>query len=141
MKSLRRTALALAALVVAAIVLSSTFALLIPSRWWTSLLRSELQQDLRRPVRVGKANWSLWKGFSAEDLWIGELPAYGSGTFLEARRMTARPRLLALLAGHVSLTNAKLVGVKARVLREANGRYNFSDLSGGRSTGAAPAVD
>ena len=139
---LRRIAVAAAASLVVLALLAAAIEFAVPSRWWTAFLKVQLERELRRPLRLGAARWSLWHGFSAENLWIGELPAQGSGAFLQARVMSARPRLWPLLAGRVSIQSAKLVGVKARVVRDASGRFNFSDLSGGgAAAGAAPAVD
>src|SRR5581483_7322788 len=84
---LRRIAVAAAASLVVLALLAAAIEFAVPSRWWTAFLKVQLERELRRPLRLGAARWSLWHGFSAENLWIGELPAQGSGAFLQARVM------------------------------------------------------
>jgi len=99
------------------------------------------EKALQRPVALGEINIGLFSGVEVANLEIGEPD--GGETFVAADKVVLRYRFWPLLRGEVVIDEARLVGPNIRIVRLADGRFNFDDLiaapPGAAATPAAPA--
>ncbi|AMV72594.1 hypothetical protein JCM30471_11130 [Desulfuromonas carbonis] len=99
------------------------------------------EKALQRPVALGEINIGLFSGVQVANLEIGEPD--GRESFVAADKVVLRYRFWPLLRGQVVIDEARLVGPKIRIVRLADGRFNFDDLvaapPAGSETPAAPA--
>ena len=97
---------------------------------------------LGREVRIADAGFALWtgprvqlKGFS-----ISESEGFGDDPFASFSSFDLRVRLLPLLRGRLEVIHILLMDPELRIVRDAAGRWNFTDITE-RLAFAAVAVD
>jgi hypothetical protein len=146
-----RLALVLAALVIAAQV---SVSLLVRTRRVHDYLDEHLERAFGRPVEVRHFNVSLLPSLrlDADEVTIGEDPAFGHEYFLRAERLEAGLRWTGLLLGHFEFGTLSLSRPSLILVRNREGRWNLerwlppakiSAMSGlpvyGPQAGATPA--
>lgn len=94
------------------------------------------EERLHRPLQLGDIDISLFSGITLHDLAIGERE--GEESFVSADRAVLRYRFWPLLLMRVVIDEVSLESPHIRVVRFADGTFNFSDLAGqGGEKGAA----
>lgn len=93
-------------------------------------IEAQLQQSLNRPVHIGKLSLSLLAGgVTADDLSIGEDPAFGTQPFLSAKSLDVGVDMSALLFSHaLHVRSLTLVEPQITLLHTPAGKWNFSTL-------------
>lgn len=127
MKALRRwwrPALVLAALV---IVTQIAVSLLVRTHHAHAYLVEHLERAFGRPVEVKSFNVLLFPGLwlNANQVTIGEDPAFGHEYFLRAEQLTAGLRWAGLLRGHFEFGTLSLSRPSLILTRNAEGRWNL----------------
>ncbi len=136
----------LVVLVVVLAVLAKT--LITPEKIKKTVL--PLAQDaLKREVRLGDIDVSLLSGITLKDLAVQEKS--GAESFVVADQIVLKYQLWPLLFMRVVIDEARLDNPRIRIVRNADGSFNFSDLAGGgeetattppaEGKGDAPPVD
>ncbi|MBI5202124.1 MAG: AsmA family protein [Elusimicrobia bacterium] len=100
----------------------------VPKDQLRALAVQNLQQRLRRQVKIGAISIGPWRGLRVEKLEISESPDFTAGTFVSAERLTVKPSFLPLFMGKIAVGEVTLTEPKVRVVRQAGGKYNFSGL-------------
>lgn len=113
-----------AALLLTALILVKV--LLTPERVRTTLLPLA-QQQLGREVRLGEIEIGLFSGITVRDFAV--LEADRQTVFVGAGELRLRYRFWPLLRGQIAIKEILLQAPRLRVVRQADGRFNFSDLS------------
>lgn len=105
-------------------------------------LEKRLSAVLNRPVQIGKLEASILRGgATAENISIGDDPAFSKGPFLQASSLTVGLRLIPLiLSREVNVTSITVEKPDIVLLRNAAGKWNYSSLGSHASAAAkAPA--
>jgi len=108
-------------------------------------LEAALSEALGRPVKVGNLTVALWSGgVSAEDLSIGDDPAYSRAPFLQAKSLKLSVELMPLIFSHALHVTGLTIDQPAIVLLQSpSGAWNFSSMGAQSArpptTAAAPA--
>ncbi len=84
------------------------------------------EKALNRPVVIGDINIRLFSGVSIDDMRIGMRDE--KDDFAAADQVVLRYQLLPLLKKQVVIDEVRLENPKIRVIRNADGSFNFSDL-------------
>ncbi len=116
----------LAVLVITAIILVKV--LVTPERIRATVLPLA-EQPLHRQVTLGDIRVGLFSGVQLSQLAIAE--PKGDETFVAADQVILRYRFWPLLLGRVMIDEVQLVAPRIRIVRQADGRFNFSDLLSG----------
>lgn len=93
------------------------------------------QQALQREVRLGDINVSLFSGVTVRDVAV--LEADGKETFAAVDALVLRYQFWPLLQMQVVIDEIRLEGPHLRIVRQIDGRFNFSDLLE-KKAGATP---
>jgi hypothetical protein len=119
-----RLALVLAALVVVSQVGVS---LLVRTHRVHNYLIEHLEHAFGRPVEVAHFNVSLLPSLrlAADEVTIGEDPAFGNEYFLRAERLEAGLRWTGLLRGHFEFGTLSLSRASLILVRNGEGRWNL----------------
>lgn len=122
------------------VVLVLVRVLLTPERVRATLLPLA-QQTLGREVRLGAIEVGLFSGVTVRDFAV--LEPDRRTVFVGAGELKLRYRFWPLLRGQVAIKEILLQAPRLRVVRRADGRYNFSDLTARRqpTVPAPPAAD
>lgn len=91
------------------------------------------EKALQRPVQLESVEVKWLSGITLNNLVVQERE--GEEKFVAARSVQLRYQLLPLLSGRVVVDEIRLVGPTIRVVRLAEGGYNFSDLLGDKGEG------
>ena len=93
-------------------------------------LESELTTALRRPVSVGNLKLSLWSGsVGADDLSIGDDPAFGKTPFLQAKTLSVGVELMPLITSRkVNVTAITIDQPQISLLQNPSGNWNYATL-------------
>lgn len=91
------------------------------------------EKALHRPVQLESVEVKWLSGITLNNLVVQERE--GEEKFVAARSVQLRYQLLPLLSGRVVVDEIRLVGPIIRVVRLADGGYNFSDLLGDKGEG------
>lgn len=121
--------LAIGAGIVAALLLTLLLlvkVLLTPERVRATLLPLA-QQSLGREVRLGAIEIGLFSGVTVRDFAVLELDR--QTVFVGAAELRLRYRFWPLLRGQIAIKEIALQSPRLRIVRQADGRFNFSDLS------------
>ncbi len=100
----------------------------VPKEQLRALCVQNLQQRLKRQVKIGAVSIGPWRGLRVEKLEISESPDFTAGTFIAAERLTVKPRFLPLFMGKIAVGEVSLTDPRIRIVRQPGGRYNFSGL-------------
>lgn len=93
-------------------------------------IESSLSESLGRPVTVGEMALSLRHlAFTADDIRIGEDPAFGKEPFVAADRLSVQVALWPLLTRRaLQVTQLALQQPRIRLIQNRKGRWNFESL-------------
>jgi hypothetical protein len=104
-----------------------------------ALVVDAARRQLGREVRLERIGVGL-RGLTLRGLSISESPDFSAGTFVSADLLRVRPGWRALLRRKLVVASVAAEGLSVRVVRRADGAFNFSNLaSSAPSAGAAPA--
>ncbi len=103
-------------------------------------VESQLSSTLGRQVRIGKLSLSLLSGeLGASQISIADDPAFSTTPFVEASALHLGVDMMPLIFSRtVNVRSLTLTEPQVKLLRSANGRWNFSSL-GQSASGRAPA--
>ena len=92
--------------------------------WFVDAARRQLGRDVRlEGLDVGP------RGLSLRGLEVSELPGFEAGTFLRVENFRLRPSWRALLKRRLVVAAVAADGLKLRVIRGADGRFNYETLA------------
>jgi len=135
-KPVKIVAAIVAVVIVLAIALVVLAKVLITPERIRSTVVPLAEEQLHRPLQLGDIDISLFSGITLHDLAIGERE--GEESFVSADRAVLRYRIWPLLLMRVVIDEVSLESPRIRVVRFADGSFNFSDLTGqGGEKGAA----
>jgi AsmA protein len=120
--------------VVIVLVVSGVAALLlVDANHFRPQIQSTLSQALGREVTLGKLHVSVWSGsLDADDIRIGDDPAFGKQAFVSAQSLELGVRLWPLLARReLHITSLTLDRPSVRLLQNRAGDWNFATFGGG----------
>jgi hypothetical protein len=101
-------------------------------------LVTRIEAMLGRPVAVGDVVPSWWPlGVRLRAVTIGESPAFGTGSFLDADGIVLTVRPWPLLRGHIEAAGLTLERPRLSLVRDAEGRWNVGSLGEATSSGEA----
>ena len=123
-KWLAAIAVVLVVLLVAVIILAKI--MITPERIKSTVLPLA-EKELHRQISLGDIQVGLFSGVQLASLAIAE-PGGGEEPFISADKVILRYRFWPLLLGRVMIDDVQLVGPRIRLVRLADGRFNFSDL-------------
>ncbi|MFN0172273.1 MAG: AsmA family protein [Bryobacteraceae bacterium] len=144
---MRKLIAALVVLIALAIAAAFALPLLVDVNQYRGRIQSELQQRLRRTVKLGELSLRVIPlAIRVERLEVGESPALQSDKpFAAARELYVRVGLLALLQGQVRVESLRLLEPRIELIRDRNGVWNYASLGGGTADsggqkGATPGI-
>ncbi|HEV2621953.1 MAG TPA: AsmA family protein [Frateuria sp.] len=135
---MKRLLIGVLAVVLVLVVLVVGALLLVNADHFRPQVQASLGKALGREVAIGKLQMSVWSGsLDADDIRIGDDPAFGTQPFVTARSLELGVRLWPLLLHRqLHVTSLTLEQPQVRLLQDRSGRWNFARLGGG---GATPA--
>jgi AsmA protein len=130
------------------VVLLAVAPFVIPVDAFRPTIEEKASAALGRSVHLGRLSLSLFSGsLSAEDLAIGDDPAFSESPFLTAKSLKVGVEILPLLFSRtLNVTGVTIDAPEVTLLRTPAGQWNFASLArlGGKSdatqTQAAPDV-
>ncbi|MEJ2520432.1 MAG: AsmA family protein, partial [Desulfuromonadales bacterium] len=87
-----------------------------------------VEENLQRKVELGDIEVSIFSGIGLNDLKVYDKD--GSEVFVSTQRVQLDYQLLPLLGLKVVIDNVLVEQPKIRIVRAADGRFNFADLLG-----------
>ena len=96
-----------------------------------NLIVSRLESNLQRKVSVQAAEITIFTGIGVRlrNVLISEDPRFGSAGFMQVESLRVQPSLLPLLGGRVEFSSIQAVKPVIRLVRNADGVWNFSSIS------------
>lgn len=137
---MKRLLIGLLAVVLAVVVLAVGALLLVDVNHFRPQIQTTLSTALGREVSLGKLHVAFWSGsLDADDIRIGEDPAFGTQPFVRAKSLELGVRLWPLLLHHeLRITSLTLNQPGVRLIQNRAGDWNFAKFGGGEK--AAPAT-
>jgi AsmA protein len=131
-----------AVLLVLVLVLGFGASLLVDANHFRPQIQATLGHALGREVTFGKLHVSLWSGsLHADDVRIGDDPAFGQQAFVSAQSLQIGVRLWPLLLHRqIQATSLTLDQPSVRLLQDRTGRWNFASLGGSVTAAPTPAA-
>jgi AsmA protein len=131
-KPLKYTLLGLGGLVVVAVAGAAVFALTFdPNRYKADIERLAKEKTGRTLKLGGDIKLAFWPSLGADVAGITFSEKGSEQQFVALDAAHASVKLMPLLRGEYIVDSVKLSGVKARIVKGKDGRYNFSDLTEG----------
>lgn len=115
------------------VVLVAALPLLVNADRFRPMVESEMRAALGREVKIGKLRLSLLAGgVEADELAIGEDPAFGREPFVQAKSLEVGVEMMPLLLSRsLRVRSLTLEEPQLRLLKTAGGKWNFSSLGAG----------
>ena len=130
MKKLFKIAGAFAAIAVVLLAAAAVaIRIYLPPEKLKALAISQADKSLHRTLEVRSVKFGLLSGLSIQGLRLSETPNFSKGEFLTADSFTLSPEWLPLLRKEVVARKIELRGAIIIVVKGADGRFNFSDLT------------
>ena len=141
-KPLKYGLLGLGGLVLVAIAGAAVFALTFdPNRYKDDIERLAKEQTGRTLNLKGDIKMAFWPSLGADVGGVTFSERGSNQEFLSFDSAHASVKLMPLLRGEYIVDSIKLSGLKARIVKGKDGRYNFSDLIEGEAKAAKPAAE
>ncbi len=128
------------AIIVLVLVIAGVAALsMIDANRFRPQIQASLSAALGRPVTLGKLHVSILSGaLDADDIRIGDDPAFGRQPFVSARSLDVGVRLWPLIVHReLHVTSLTLDTPSVRLVQDRAGRWNFASFAAG--DGKTPA--
>jgi AsmA protein len=139
-KPLKYGLLGLGALVLLAMAGAVAFALTFdPNRYKDDIQRLAKEQTGRNLAIKGDIKMAFWPSLGADVAGVTFSEKGSSQEFVSFDSAHASVKLMPLLSGQYIVDAVKLSGLKARIVKGKDGRYNFSDLLEGDKKAATGA--
>ncbi len=137
MRKLLVIAGSLIAVLIAAVVATL---LLVDVNQYHDQIQAQMEKRLQRKVTLGSMGLHLLPlSISIQDFSIGEAPQFASPKpFVSAREVRVSVGLLALLRKQVEIHSLQLLDPAVELIKNREGKWNYSTLGGGSSPRAAP---
>ena len=102
-------------------------------------IQAELQNKLNRPVTLGHLGLKLFPlSIEVQGFTLGDDPAFGSAQpFASANKVYVSAELLSLLSGNPQVKEIVLDQPQIEVIRNAQGKWNFSNLGSKSSSSSS----
>lgn len=131
-KPLKYTLLGLGGLVAIAVAGAAVFALTFdPNRYKDDIERLAKEKTGRTLGIKGDIKMAFWPSLGADIAGVSLTEKGSDQQFVALDSAHASVKLMPLLRGEYIVDSVKLSGVKARIVKGKDGRYNFSDLMEG----------
>ena len=127
-KALKIAAIILASIFVLITAVIATIPLWFPVEKVRHIIIDELSEKTGREVSVKSLSFNILKGFELKGFVIKESKRYGNRDFIRDDSIVMRYNLIALLGRELVVDKFELVSPYINVIREKDGRYNFSDI-------------
>ena len=103
-------------------------------------LLAQAEQALGRKVQIGEIGLTFWGGIGARlrNFALADDPAFSSDNFVQAADLQVNVKLMPLLNQEIEVKRVILHDPVIRVIRNAQGIFNFASLSGGDMPDAPP---
>ena len=103
-------------------------------------LLAQAEQALGRKVQIGEIGLTFWGGIGARlrNFALADDPAFSSDNFVQAADLQVNVKLMPLLNQKIEVKRVILHDPVIRVIRNAQGIFNFASLSGGDMPDAPP---
>lgn len=103
-------------------------------------LLAQVERALGRTVQVGEIEISLWGGVGArlQNVALADDPAFSSETFVRATDLEVKLKLMPLLRREIEVRRVIAHDPVIRVIRNAQGVFNFASLGRGDTLDAPP---
>ncbi len=113
-----------------ALVLIGVLLFVDPNKYRGDIERVVEQKTGRDLTIAGDLKLSVfpWIALETGALSLGDAPGFGPEPFVALKEARVGVRLLPLLRGQVEISTVKLVGARVRLITDAQGRHNWSDL-------------
>jgi AsmA protein len=105
-------------------------------------LEKRVSAAVNRPVTIGKLEASIFSGgASAENISIGDDPAFNKGPFLQASSLKVGLRMIPLIfSRQLSVTSITVEKPEIVLLRNASGKWNYSSFGAAAPQSNEPAT-
>ncbi|HKE07863.1 MAG TPA: AsmA family protein, partial [Candidatus Acidoferrum sp.] len=115
---------------------------LIPVNGFKPVIESDASDALGRKVRLGNLSLSLITGsVGIDDVSISDDPKFNPGPFLTAKSMKVGVELIPLIfSRQLNVTEIAIVHPQVMMLKDPEGRWNFSSIGGTSSSSAQKAA-
>src|SRR5687767_4387206 len=138
-KPVKYTLIGLALLIVLVIGAAAVFALTFdPNRYKDEIERLAREQTGRTLDIKGDIKMAFWPSLGADVAGVTLSERGSKEQFVAFDSAHASVKLMPLLQGQYIVDSVKLAGLKARIVKGKDGRYNFSDLLEGEAKKPAP---
>ncbi len=116
--------------------------LLVDANHFRPQIQASLSEAMGRPVSVGKLHLSVWSGsLDADDIRIGDDPAFGKQPFVSAKSLAVGVRLWPLIAHRqLRVTSLTLDQPSVYLIQNRAGHWNFARLAAGTPQSAPPST-
>jgi AsmA protein len=129
---MKRLLIGILVAVLALVVVGAGALMLIDVNHFRPQIQTTLSKALGRKVSLGQLHMSVWSGsLRADDIRIGDNPAFGKQPFVSAQSLSLGVRLWPLLIDReLSITSLTLDKPSVRLLQNRRGQWNFADFGG-----------
>jgi AsmA protein len=136
---LKRLVYSVLVVIIGIVVIAAGALLLVDADRFRGQLETALSESIGREVALGKLHVSIWSGsLNADDVHIGDDPAFGRKDFVTAESVRLGVRLWPLIARReAQVTSLTLEGPVVSLRQNAAGAWNFSSLGGADSAHGA----
>ena len=136
---MKRLLILLAVLVLAVVLVAAGALFMVDANRFRPQIQASLSDAMGRPVSLGKLHVSVFSGsLEADDIRIGDDPAYGKEPFIQALSLDVGVKLWPLVVHReLHVTSLTLEAPTVRLVQNRAGHWNFSSFASG-SAGAQP---
>jgi AsmA protein len=130
---MKRLLIILAVLVLVVVLAGAGALLLVDANHFRPQIQATLSDALGRPVTLGKLHVSVFSGsLDADDIRIGDDPAFGKEPFVSAHSLDVGVRLWPLIVHReLHVTSLTLDAPSVRLVQNRAGKWNFSSFAAG----------
>ncbi len=130
---MKRLLIFLAVLVLAVVLVAAGALFMVDANRFRPQIQTSLSDAMGRTVTLGKLHVSVFTGsLDADDIRIGDAPAFGKEPFIQARSLTVGVRLWPLIVHReLHVTSLTLDAPSVRLVQNRAGQWNFSSFAAG----------